>query len=106
LWLSVVALHEVAYGVARITDLSRQAALETWVNSVKARFKGRIIGIDGAIAETAGRLRGLASLRGRTLAPLDSLVAATAVICLHTLAKRNIRDFEHLDMALRNPWTV
>jgi predicted nucleic acid-binding protein len=34
------------------------------------------------------------------------LVAATAMICSHTLATRNIRDFEYLNMALRDPWTA
>ena len=104
LWLSVVVLHEIAYGAARVGDRSRQIGLQIWIDSIKVRFKGRIINVDEGIAETAGRLRGLALLRGRTLESLDSLIAATAMARSHTLATRNTRDFESLNVALRDPW--
>jgi len=105
LWLSVVVLHEFSYGVSRVAEVARQLKLQTWIESVKARFRGRIIEVDEVIAETAGRLRGFASSRGHTLAPLDSLIAATALTGSHTLATRNIRDFEYLGMGLHDPWS-
>lgn len=105
LWLSVIALHEISFGAASVADVRRQTRLETWIEAIKARYRGRIIDIDGSIAETAGRLRGYASSRGRTLAPLDSLIAATAATCSHVLATRNIRDFDYLNMKLHDPWT-
>jgi hypothetical protein len=104
LWLSVVVLHEIAFGAARVADADRQVKLQTWIESVKVRFKGRIIGVDESIAETAGRLRGFASSRGRALAPLDSLIAATAMIRSHVLATRNRRDFDYLSLSLHDPW--
>jgi toxin FitB len=104
LWLSVVALHEISYGVARVADPNRQIKLQTWIGSVKFRFVGRTIDVDGPIAEMAGRLRGYASSRGRVLEPLDSLVAATAAISSLVLATRNIRDFEYLNLNLHDPW--
>lgn len=104
LWLSVVVLHEISYGATSVADANRQIKLETWLEAVKVHYKGRIIGIDDSIAEIAGRLRGYASSRGRTLAPLDSLIAATAMTRSHTLATRNTRDFDYLNMNLYDPW--
>ena len=104
LWLSVVVLHEISYGATNIADANRQIKLETWLEIVKVHYKGRIIGIDDSIAEIAGRLRGYASSRGRALAPLDSLIAATAMTRSHVLATRNTRDFDYLEMNLYDPW--
>jgi len=106
LWLSVVVLHEIAYGAARVADRDRQVGLQVWIDSIKVRFRSRIINVDEGIAEIAGRLRGLAVLRGRTLDALDSLLAATAITRSLTLATRNTKDFEYLNIALHDPWTA
>jgi toxin FitB len=105
LWLSVVVLHEISFGAARLPDAGRKIRFEGWLESVKLRYKGRMIGVDESIAETAGRLRGYASTRGRSLATLDSLIAATAITRSHVLATRNVRDFDYLNMNLYDPWT-
>ncbi|HLH49092.1 MAG TPA: type II toxin-antitoxin system VapC family toxin [Roseiarcus sp.] len=104
LWLSVIALHEISFGATSVANIGRQTKLETWLEAIKTRYRGRIIGVDESIAETAGRLRGYASSLGRVLAPLDSLIAATAVTRSHVLATRNIRDFDYLSMKLHDPW--
>jgi predicted nucleic acid-binding protein len=104
LWLSVVTLHEFAYGVALAADAARQLKLQTWIESVKNKFGDRILDVTPAIAETAGRLRGFSQSQGRVLAPLDALIAATAAVHASALATRNVRDFEHLGVELLNPW--
>jgi hypothetical protein len=105
LWLSVVVLHEISFGAARLADASRKIRLEGWLESVKVQYKGRIISIDESIAETAGRLRGYASSRGRSLAPLDSIMAATAMTRSHVLTTRNVHDFDYLSVNLYDPWS-
>jgi len=104
LWLSVIALHEFAYGLARVTDAIRRLKLQTWVESIKIQFGDRILPVDATIAETAGRFRAYCASRGRALEPLDALIAATATVHAKVLATRNIRDFETLGLDLRNPW--
>ena len=104
LWLSVVTLHEFAYGVALAADAARRLKLQTWIESVKNKFGDRILDVTPAIAETAGRLRGFSQSEGRALSPLDALIAATAAVQACTLATRNVRDFEHLGVGLFNPW--
>ncbi len=104
LWLSVIALHEFAYGLARVADATRRAKLGAWIESIKISFRGRIIDVDEPIAETAGLLRGSSASQGRSFAPLDSLIAATALLHSKTLATRDVKDFADLGMDLVNPW--
>ena len=104
LWLSVIVLHELAYGAERVTDATRRLRLQTWIASVREQFGDRIIDVDQPIAETAGRLRAFSAAQGRALAPLDSLVAATAMVHAQILATRNTRDFDYLGAELLNPW--
>ncbi len=104
LWLSVVTLHELSFGAARIADVGRRRRLTEWIESLKARFKGRLIVIDQVIAELAGRARAHAMAQGRTVDPLDALIAASAQSRSMTLATRNMRDFMALDVVAFNPW--
>jgi predicted nucleic acid-binding protein len=104
LWLSVIALHEFAHGLARVADATRRGKLGAWIESIKISFRGRIIDVGEPIAETAGLLRASSASHGRPLAPLDSLIAATALIHSKVLATRNVKDFAHLDVDLINPW--
>lgn len=104
LWLSVITLHELSFGAARIADSSRRDCLTAWIESVRARFRGRLVAVDEAIAESAGRARGRAASQGRTLAPLDALIAATAQGRSLTLATRNLRDFAALNVVAIDPW--
>ena len=104
LWLSVVTLHELAYGVARIAEAGRRHRIAAWLESVKTKFTGRLIIVDEPIAEAAGRARGHAASQGRTVAPLDALIGATAQVRSMTVATRNVRDFEPLDVPVLDPW--
>jgi toxin FitB len=105
-WLSVITLHELAYGAALIRDRVRRTRIEGWIEAIKSRFAGRLIGIDGPIVEWAGRARAAAAANGRVITPLDSLIGATAQIRALTVATRNTRDFEPLAVVAVNPWTA
>ena len=104
LWLSVVTLHELNFGAARIADVGRRRRLTEWIEFVKARFRGRLIVIDQVIAELAGRARAHAMAQGRSVDPLDALIAASALSRSMTLATRNMRDFVALEVVAFNPW--
>ena len=104
LWLSVVTLHELAYGAERVKDLARRHRLAAWIETIKVRFKERLIAIDAPIAENAGRARAKAAAEGRVVDPLDALIAATAQTRSLTLATRNVRDFEAFDIIVTDPW--
>jgi predicted nucleic acid-binding protein len=104
LWLSVITLHELAYGAGRVRESARRSRLAAWIETVKSRFSDRVIAVDAATAEQAGRARAGAAAAGRALDPLDALIAATARMRTLTLATRNVRDFEAVDVAVVDPW--
>ena len=67
-----------------------------------AFFTGRILSIDGAVADRWGRLVAAA---GRPLPAIDSLLAATALEHDLVLVTRNVKDFSGLPVQVFNPWS-
>lgn len=103
--LSVVTLHEIAYGADRAPDPARRAKLTAWLGSLSQSYADRIIAIDVGIAERAGRLRAAADALGRPADPLDALIAATALERNLKLATRDIQDFRGPGPELHDPWS-
>ncbi|WP_395678871.1 type II toxin-antitoxin system VapC family toxin [Inquilinus sp.] len=104
LWMSTILFHELAYGLERVSDAPRKSKLLAFIDATKKRFEDRILVVDMTVAEEAGRLRAFAAAGGRTLAPLDSLMAATAMVHGATLATRNTKDFRDLGVDIVDPW--
>ena len=105
LWLSGITLHELSFGAEREKQSARKSRLITWIENVRSQFAGRILDIDDAQAMTGGRLRALATSKGRSGDPLDALIAAGAASRGLTIVTRNTRDFEGLGVIIYNPWT-
>lgn len=104
--LSVVTLGELRRGVERLPPGRRRWSLEAWLgHDLPARFDGRVILIDQAIADRWGRLMASRDSQGRPIGTGDALIAATAFERGLTLVTRNVDDFVALDVALLNPWS-
>jgi toxin FitB len=104
MFMSVVSLHELAYGVllAERKDPDRGALLRAWLNdSVVPAFADRILPVD---SETAVQS---AALHVPNPAPFrNALIAATALVHGMTVVTRNSKDFDLLgDVVVLNPWT-
>ena len=105
-FLSVVTFAELRRGIERLPADARRQRLDEWLRSeLPLRFEGRIVGIDGAIADEWGRLVARREARGRTIHAMDALIAATAHVHDLTLVTRNTVDFEASVKSLLNPWT-
>lgn len=104
IFLSVIVFHELEFGVQNTADSTRRAKLTSFALALRHRFSERTIAVDLDVATTAGRLRAFEKSKGRTLAALDALIAATAMTRDYTLVTRNVRDFETLSLRLLNPW--
>lgn len=105
LYLSVLTLGEIRKGVAGLPQGKRRTQLETWLEvELAARFAGRVLPIDAAVADRWGLLAAEAKRRGRVLSTIDSLLAATALQFNLTLVSRNVDDFAHTSVPTLNPW--
>ena len=60
--------------------------------------------VDTAVARKWGEMTAAAQLQGRTLAIVDALLAATALVHELTVVTRNTRDFEGTGVRVLNPW--
>jgi predicted nucleic acid-binding protein len=105
LWLNSVVVSELLYGVARLPDGKRRAQLAQAVQTMLAEdFTDRVLpfGLEAAVVYAD-----LVAMRERQGQPVDMADAQIAAICLAhgaTLATRNTKHFEGLNLTLRNPW--
>jgi predicted nucleic acid-binding protein len=105
LYLSVLTLGEIRKGATFLPQSKRRTRLEIWLElDLQVRFAGRILGIDGAIADRWGWLTAEAMRRGTPLAAIDGLLAATALHHNLTMVSRNVSDFAGAQVAVLNPW--
>lgn len=102
--LSVVTVQELTFGVARMPRGARQAELQRSIDDAIHAFHGRVLPITIDVARTAGLLLAERLVKGRPLSLPDAQIAATALVHGHSVATRNVRDFEGLGLDVLNPW--
>ena len=101
---SVPTLGEIRRGIEDIDAEIRRQLLIDWLETdLPTFFTGRILSVDGAVADRWGRLVAAA---GRPLSAIDSLLAATALEHDLVLVTRNIKGFFGLPVQIFNPWSV
>lgn len=104
-FVSVVTIGEIEQGIAHLGATARAAELGLWLQrTILPAFESRLLLVDLPVATLWGRMCGEALRRGRPLALVDSLVAATARVHRLTVVTRNVADFEALGVSLLNPW--
>ena len=105
LYLSVLTMGEIRKGLAGLAQGKRRTLLETWLEvELQARFSGRIVPIDAAIANRWGQLAADAKRVGKPLSIIDGLLAATALHHDLTVVSRNTSDFTNTHVQVLNPW--
>lgn len=104
-FLSVISLAELRYGVERMPVGARRNRLEQWLqNELPLRFEGRILPVDGSIAEAWGRTVSRSESLGRPMGVMDAFLSATAETHRLTLVTRNVSDFPILKTVV-SPWS-
>jgi toxin FitB len=103
--VSAAVFQELTYGMALLPDGRRKPCMGGEISAFRARFETRTVSIDAEVANLSGRLRADIKLGGFELAPMDALIAASAISVSARLATRNVKDFRRLDLELVNPWT-
>jgi predicted nucleic acid-binding protein len=101
-FISVVSILEIELGARLIErkDAAQGAILRSWIDDqILARFEGRILAIDTAVAQRCAQLH-----VPNPRAERDALIAATALVHGLTVVTRNVGDFEPTGVPLLNPW--
>jgi predicted nucleic acid-binding protein len=104
-FLSVISLAELRYGVERMPTGARRNRLEQWLrDELPLRFEGRILPVDHNIAEAWGRTVSRSEALGRPIGAMDAFLSAIAEVHRLTLVTRNVSDFPLLKTVV-NPWS-
>ena len=104
-YISVITLAELRYGVERLAAGARRRRLEAWLeHEVPLRFEGRILPVDANVAEAWGKTVSRSDAAGQPIGAMDAFLAATAEFHHLTLVTRDVSDFKLLKAVL-NPWS-
>jgi predicted nucleic acid-binding protein len=105
IFISVVSLAELRYGVESMPAGRRRNRLEQWLrHELPLRFESRILPVDARVAEAWGTTVSRSEAVGRPIGAMDAFLAATAETHRLTLVTRNVSDFPLLKAVL-NPWS-
>jgi predicted nucleic acid-binding protein len=103
LHVSVLTLGEIMLGIARIRacgDHMQAAILDRWLDGIEKGFADRALPVTLRIAADWARQQ-----PQQPMPVIDALIAATARVNGLTVVTRNVRDFEHADVPVINPFT-
>ena len=104
IFLSVISLAELRYGIERMAQGRRRRRLDDWLqHELPMRFEGRILTVNASIADAWGNTVSRSEAVGRPISVMDAFLAATAEIHHLTLVTRNVSHFPLLKNIL-NPW--
>ena len=105
LFLSVVTLGELRYGIERMVSGGRRRRYEQWLEyELPLRFEDRILSVNQEIADAWGKTVARCASIGKPISAIDGFLAATAEVHGLTLVTRNVQHFTVLKTVL-NPWS-
>jgi hypothetical protein len=104
-WLSSITVFETRFGLALLPRGRRRNALERAFETVLTDdLANRVLDFDAVAAAAAAQLAADRQKAGRTVDLRDTLIAGIALARRATIATRNTRHFEGLDVAVISPW--
>jgi predicted nucleic acid-binding protein len=105
LYISVVTLSEIRYGIERLPNTRQRDELHDWLTGyVRTTFFGRVLPIDEEVMLQWRVLMENGRKQGHTYSQPDLIIAATALRFRMTVATRDISDFERAKVPFLNPW--
>jgi toxin FitB len=105
LYLCAPVMMELLYGAERKRLQSgSDRLLLGYEKLIASRFQDRILPFDRAAASRTGWARAFRESIGRPISVQDAMIAAICIVHGATLATRNVRDFDGLDLKLVNPF--
>ena len=87
-----------------LSEGKRRTQLASTFDRIEARFEGRILGYSLGAARRYGALCAEQKQQGHIMETKDAMIAAICPTHGASLATRNTKDFEGLDLKLINPF--
>ncbi len=109
LFLSAVTVAEIEDGIAKLRRegaTRKSSDIAAWLDAVLHLYGDRILAFDTPTARVAGTLLDRATALGHAPGFADVIIAATASRHQLTLLSRNLRHFEPLGVAVRDPFAA
>ena len=104
-WLTSITVFEARFGLALLPKGRRRSGLERAFDRVLTDdLSNRILVLDELAAATAAQLAADRQRSGRPVDLRDTLIAGIAQSRRATIATRNARHFEGLDVPVVDPW--
>ena len=104
-WLSSITVFETRFGLALLPKGRRRNALERAFETVLTDdLANRVLDFDAVAAAAAAQLAADRQRAGRTVDLRDTLIAGIALARRATIATRNTKHFEGLDVPVISPW--
>lgn len=97
--ISSVTIFELETGLLKsAAPALRRAQLDALMAAVK------ILNVDHTVALAAAKIRAGLEAKGQPIGPLDTLIAATALVANASLVTRNVREFERVSGLKLENW--
>lgn len=104
-WLTSVTVFEARFGLALLPKGQKRVALERAFDRVLTDdLANRVLDFDHVAAAAAARLAADRRRAGRTVDLRDTLIAGIAQARRATIATRNTKHFDGLDVPVVDPW--
>ena len=104
-WITSVTLFEAQFGLALLPEGNRRKLLTALFQElVEVDLEGRVLLFNRSAAEQAALLAAERQKHGHIVDMRDTFIAGIALAKKATLATRNIRHFNDLQIQVVNPW--
>lgn len=102
--MTAITVGELIYGAARLPDGRRRDGIIGAVDNLVAEMGDALAGYDVVAARRYGALRAEREAAGRPASVEDMMIAAIALRDGHSVATRNVTDFEGFGLDVINPF--
>lgn len=106
IWTTTISVYEILAGIEMLPVGKRRRMLEEAFEASVALLAGRILPFDLNAAEHAAAILSSRLLRGVNKETRDTQIAGIVMSRAATLATRNVKDFQDLDIVLVDPWSA
>lgn len=107
LFLSIITVTELRYGVARLPEGKRKKQLHhSLENEIFPLFSKRLLFFDLESSKVYAQMMAKARSNGLSISMADGYIAAIAKNHKKIVATRDTTPFQHLELKTINPWKL